>query len=111
MRFSTCSSRLLKRSIGFVNNPPLGVFIAAAILTPPDWVSQIFLAIPMVGLYLVMNMRAIALRRRAKLLESKVAERRSTVPQLRDELATLKKKSGKTEKLEELSAAHTATGP
>ena len=31
----------------------LGVFIAAAILTPPDWVSQIFLAIPMVGLYLV----------------------------------------------------------
>ncbi len=31
----------------------LGVFIAAAILTPPDWVSQIVLAIPMVGLYLV----------------------------------------------------------
>jgi sec-independent protein translocase protein TatC len=31
----------------------LSVFIAAAILTPPDWVSQIFLAIPMVGLYLV----------------------------------------------------------
>jgi len=31
----------------------LGVFVAAAILTPPDWVSQIFLAIPMVGLYLL----------------------------------------------------------
>jgi sec-independent protein translocase protein TatC len=31
----------------------LGVFIAAAILTPPDWVSQIFLGIPMVALYLV----------------------------------------------------------
>lgn len=31
----------------------LGVFIAAAILTPPDWVSQVFLAIPMVALYLV----------------------------------------------------------
>ncbi len=31
----------------------LGVFIAAAILTPPDWVSQIFLAIPMIVLYLL----------------------------------------------------------
>ena len=31
----------------------LGVFVSAAILTPPDWVSQIFLAIPMIGLYLV----------------------------------------------------------
>jgi len=31
----------------------LGVFIAAAILTPPDWVSQVFLAIPMVALYLL----------------------------------------------------------
>jgi sec-independent protein translocase protein TatC len=31
----------------------LGVFIAAAILTPPDWVSQIFLAIPMIALYLL----------------------------------------------------------
>jgi sec-independent protein translocase protein TatC len=31
----------------------LGVFVTAAILTPPDWVSQIFLAIPMVALYLL----------------------------------------------------------
>jgi sec-independent protein translocase protein TatC len=31
----------------------LGVFVAAAILTPPDWVSQVFLAVPMVGLYLL----------------------------------------------------------
>jgi len=31
----------------------LGVFVAAALLTPPDWVSQIFLGIPMVGLYLL----------------------------------------------------------
>ena len=31
----------------------LGVFVSAAILTPPDWVSQIFLGIPMVVLYLV----------------------------------------------------------
>jgi sec-independent protein translocase protein TatC len=31
----------------------LGLFITSAILTPPDWVSQIFLAIPMVGLYLL----------------------------------------------------------
>lgn len=32
----------------------LGVFIAAAILTPtPDWVTQILLAVPMVGLYLL----------------------------------------------------------
>ncbi len=31
----------------------LGVFVSAAILTPPDWISQIFLGIPMVVLYLV----------------------------------------------------------
>jgi sec-independent protein translocase protein TatC len=31
----------------------LAVFVAAAILTPPDWVSQIFLALPMVVLYLL----------------------------------------------------------
>ena len=31
----------------------LGVFVVAAILTPPDWVSQVFLAIPMVALYLL----------------------------------------------------------
>ena len=31
----------------------LGVFVVAAVLTPPDWVSQIFLAVPMVGLYLL----------------------------------------------------------
>jgi sec-independent protein translocase protein TatC len=31
----------------------LAVFIAAAILTPPDWVSQVLLAIPMVALYLL----------------------------------------------------------
>jgi len=31
----------------------LGVFVVAAILTPPDWVSQVFLAVPMVGLYLL----------------------------------------------------------
>jgi sec-independent protein translocase protein TatC len=31
----------------------LGVFVMAAILTPPDWVSQVFLAIPMVLLYLL----------------------------------------------------------
>ena len=31
----------------------LGIFIAAAILTPPDWVSQVLLGIPMVFLYLL----------------------------------------------------------
>jgi sec-independent protein translocase protein TatC len=31
----------------------LAVFITAAILTPPDWVSQIFLAVPMIVLYLL----------------------------------------------------------
>ena len=31
----------------------LAVFVTAAILTPPDWVSQIFLALPMVLLYLL----------------------------------------------------------
>jgi len=29
------------------------VFITAAILTPPDWVSQVFLALPMIALYLL----------------------------------------------------------
>jgi sec-independent protein translocase protein TatC len=31
----------------------LGVFVLAAILTPPDWVSQVFLAFPMIALYLL----------------------------------------------------------
>ncbi len=31
----------------------LGIFVLAAILTPPDWVSQVFLGVPMVGLYLL----------------------------------------------------------
>lgn len=31
----------------------LAIFIVAAILTPPDWVSQVLLAIPMVALYLL----------------------------------------------------------
>ncbi len=32
----------------------LAIFIAAAILTPtPDWVSQVLLGVPMVGLYLL----------------------------------------------------------
>jgi sec-independent protein translocase protein TatC len=31
----------------------LVIFIAAAALTPPDWVSQVLLGIPMVGLYLL----------------------------------------------------------
>jgi sec-independent protein translocase protein TatC len=31
----------------------MGVFVLAAILTPPDWVSQIFLGVPMVLLYLL----------------------------------------------------------
>jgi sec-independent protein translocase protein TatC len=31
----------------------LGIFIAAAILTPPDFVSQVLLALPMLGLYLL----------------------------------------------------------
>jgi len=31
----------------------LGVFVVAAMLTPPDWVSQIFLGVPMIALYLL----------------------------------------------------------
>ena len=31
----------------------LGVFVTAALLTPPDWVSQIFLGVPMIALYLL----------------------------------------------------------
>jgi sec-independent protein translocase protein TatC len=49
-------------SAGIVDAPTLlrgtpyavmGVFVTAAILTPPDWVSQVFLGIPMVALYLL----------------------------------------------------------
>lgn len=29
------------------------IFVTAAMLTPPDWISQIFLGVPMVGLYLI----------------------------------------------------------
>ncbi len=31
----------------------LVIFVTAALLTPPDWVSQVFLAVPMIGLYLL----------------------------------------------------------
>jgi sec-independent protein translocase protein TatC len=31
----------------------LAVFVTAAVLTPPDWVSQVFLALPMIALYLL----------------------------------------------------------
>ncbi|MGH0036145.1 MAG: twin-arginine translocase subunit TatC [Myxococcota bacterium] len=31
----------------------LAVFVTAAVLTPPDWVSQTFLALPMIALYLL----------------------------------------------------------
>ena len=31
----------------------LGIFIVAAVLTPPDWVSQVLLAVPMVALYVL----------------------------------------------------------
>lgn len=40
----------------FVRGTPyaiLGVFVLAALLTPPDWISQLFLAVPMVALYLL----------------------------------------------------------
>jgi len=44
----------------------LGVFVMAAILTPPDWVSQVFLAVPMVLLYLLGVGVAWIFRPRAK---------------------------------------------
>jgi sec-independent protein translocase protein TatC len=31
----------------------LAIFVVAAVLTPPDWVSQVLLGLPMVGLYLL----------------------------------------------------------
>jgi sec-independent protein translocase protein TatC len=43
----------------------LAVFIVAAILTPPDWVSQVLLAIPMVLLYLLGVGAAFVIGRRA----------------------------------------------
>ena len=43
----------------------LAVFIVAAILTPPDWVSQVLLAIPMVLLYLLGVGAAFVIGRRS----------------------------------------------
>jgi sec-independent protein translocase protein TatC len=42
-----------KKLLAFTPYAILAVFIVAAILTPPDVVSQLFLGIPMVGLYLL----------------------------------------------------------
>ena len=39
--------------LSFTPYAVLCVFVAAAILTPPDVVSQLFLAIPMIALYLL----------------------------------------------------------
>jgi len=44
----------------------LGIFVFAAILTPPDVVSQILLAVPMVGLYGVSILTAKVMARRAE---------------------------------------------
>lgn len=42
-----------KQLLAFTPYAVLCVFIAAAVLTPPDVVSQLFLAVPMIGLYLL----------------------------------------------------------
>ena len=42
-----------KQMLSFTPYMVLVVFILAAVLTPPDVVSQFFLAIPMLGLYLL----------------------------------------------------------
>lgn len=44
----------------------LGVFVLAALLTPPDWVSQIFLGVPMIALYLLGVGVALIFGRRRK---------------------------------------------
>lgn len=44
----------------------LGVFVLAALLTPPDWVSQIFLGVPMIALYLLGVGVALIFGRRQK---------------------------------------------
>jgi sec-independent protein translocase protein TatC len=41
-----------RQLLSFTPYAVLGVFVAAALLTPPDVVSQLFLAVPMIGLYL-----------------------------------------------------------
>ncbi len=46
-------SPIVKDSSASIRIDGVRVFIVAAILTPPDWVSQVLLAIPMVGLYLL----------------------------------------------------------
>lgn len=42
-----------KQLLAFTPYSVLCVFVAAALLTPPDVVSQLFLAVPMIGLYLL----------------------------------------------------------
>jgi sec-independent protein translocase protein TatC len=42
-----------RQLLAFTPYAVLCVFIAAAVLTPPDVVSQLFLAVPMIGLYLL----------------------------------------------------------
>ena len=42
-----------KQLLAFTPYAVLCIFIAAAILTPPDVVSQLFLAVPMIVLYLL----------------------------------------------------------
>ena len=42
-----------RQLLSFTPYAVLGVFIAAAVLTPPDVVSQLFLAVPMIALYLL----------------------------------------------------------
>ena len=53
----------------------LGVFVAGAVLTPPDPVSQVFLAVPLLGLYLLgVGVGWLFDRRRRRAVEDETAD-------------------------------------
>jgi sec-independent protein translocase protein TatC len=63
-----------KQLLSFTPYAVLCVFVAAALLTPPDVVSQLFLAIPMIGLYLAGVGAAFLVTKRKKNDEDETSE-------------------------------------
>ena len=63
-----------KQLLSFTPYAVLCVFVAAALLTPPDVVSQLFLAIPMIGLYLAGVGAAFLVAKRKKHDEDETSE-------------------------------------
>lgn len=67
-----------KQLLAFTPYAVLGVFVAAALLTPPDVVSQLFLAVPMIALYLAGVGAAFLVRKKKDVDESETSELTTT---------------------------------